>query len=111
MLVKREELAALHEYLAVHNYRVGAAAMRAINQVCDGVVDRLPLRPHNVEDGHVGLLAHFDRSKILIPKHAARPIDGQHFDSGFWSQHFGVEACFMKASDHQERLAADIEVV
>src|SRR5881227_142444 len=105
MLVKRDELAALHEYLAVHDHRVGAAAMRAIDQVSDGIVNRLPLRPHDVQNGHVGLLPYLDRSEILIPQHAPRAIDGQHFDCGFWSQYLGVKACFMKPSDDQERLA------
>src|SRR4051794_25161437 len=99
MLVKREELAILHEHPTVHDYRVGAAAMRAIDQVCDGIVDRLPLRSHDIKDRHVGLLPYFDRSEIPIPKHAAGAIDGQHFDCGFWSQYFGVEARFVKPAD------------
>ena len=67
MLVEREHLAAAHENPAVDNDGVGAAAVRAIDEVGNGIVNGLPLGPHDVEQRNVGFLADFKRAEVLAP--------------------------------------------
>src|ERR1700730_17558458 len=111
VLVEREHLAAAHEDFAVDNDSVGAAPVRAINQVGNGIVNGLPFRPHDVEERDVGLLLHLQRAEIRVPLHAARTIDGEHLDRGLGTKHLGIKARFMQAADDEEGLPYRIEIV
>src|SRR2546428_548921 len=67
VFVQREQLPAAHENPAIDDDRIGAAAVRAINQVCNRVVNRLPVGPPDVEQRDIGLLADVEPTGILVP--------------------------------------------
>jgi hypothetical protein len=109
--IQCERLSAAEENFAIDDDGVGAAAVRAINEICNWIVNRLPLRAHDVEQRDIGLLAEFKRTKVLVPLHAARTVDRQHLNCRLGAKHLGVEARFMQSTNNEKGLPNRIQVV
>ncbi len=66
-LVEREHLLVAHETFAVDEDGVRRAAMRAVDQVRYRIVNRLPFRSHDIEDGDVRFFPGLERTKVIVP--------------------------------------------
>ena len=111
VFVECEHLAAAHENLAINNHGVGASAMCAIDEICNWIVNGLPLGPHDVEEGDVGFLSDFERAEFPVPLHAPRAVDRQHLDRRLGAKYLGIEASFMQAAHDQKRLPDRVQIV
>src|SRR5439155_25552868 len=68
------------DHVAVDDDRVHAPAVGVVDEVVDGIEERLPLRPLRVEQYQIGLFAGLDRADLVGDAERLRAGEGRHLE-------------------------------